>query len=347
MMNYTWIMDKIEQLKIGKRRVKAKKMLSSYETFTGREVSQKVLYVPNHYEEDSVGIFCESILKEHQIKTGRFTTYAVKSPVGYISYQMKNISQKKFTKIFEELFLEHLDDISNLTQIEVYFMIALRYFENNRCDYIILPDTMYENDAKFVYQIKKRSLFGQDFQTDKIDELHITSASGKDVENCVMALHLLSKEGMCLQEKKVRKALEKLKLEGRFEIIGQNPFKILDGADSKESVRNLMANLQYYFPSNPYIFILGVRKEGYEEIMKECVLLAQCILTVTPPDTQEALSGIELAKEVQKLNPNITNADSLEEALEIASLLSEKNTVIAVFGTTALLSKCKAVVSKK
>ena len=87
-------------------------------------------------------------------------------------------------------------------------------------------------------------------------------------------------------------------------------------------------------------------KDGYEEIVKESALMAQQIITVTPFECRDALPALELAGEFGKLNPNITSASSMEEAIEIASILADKETVVVSFGTTAILSRCRDVVMK-
>lgn len=346
MMNYAEIIDKLEKLKTGDFKVSGKQLLSAYEEFTGRKVMTKILYVPNSYEGDSIGIFCEAILKEHQYIVGRFTSYAIKQICGHILYQKRNISQKDFAKVFENLYQNTSLDNLQFSRLSICFMVAIEYFQNNRCDYIILPEEI-EIDMQDTFEhSQKRTLLGQSVLSE-YGELKFFTPSRKEVRNCSISLQMLLNEEICLQDKKVQNAIQKVKLEGRFEVVRQKPYIILDGADSKESVRCLMANMQYYFPNNPYIFILGTLQKNYEEIVKESVCKAQYVLTVTPADTSNALPGLELAKEVKKLNQNIINAGSMEEAIEMAMLLSRKDTVIAVFGTTVLLAKSKAVISKQ
>ena len=104
--------------------------------------------------------------------------------------------------------------------------------------------------------------------------------------------------------------------------------------------------------------VINLRKIKYEDVVsmieqdevmqiayvKESAYMAQHILMVTPPEMENALPGIELAKEYEKLNPNITNASSVEEAVEIATILAGKDTVVAAFGTTAILERYRKVV---
>ena len=129
-------------------------------------------------------------------------------------------------------------------------------------------------------------------------------------------------------------------------MLSKKPYFLADGAEDGSSVKLLMAKLQYEYPDNPYIFIVGALQDKYEEIVKESALMPQHIIAVTPQEQANALPAIELAQEYGKLNPNITTASSLEEAVEIAKLLAHKNTVIVAFGTTTILERYRNIVSK-
>lgn len=349
MMNYAQVIAKLEQLKTGKNIADTEHILQLFSKISGKEGVFKILYLQNTFEDDSIGAFCESILKEHNKKVGRFTFFAWKRPCEHILVNQKNISQKEFAAIFEENFQDGKIDMESLTQKEVYFLMALFYFDKKACDYILLPKELKDTENKETEDIRnyKRTLLGQTYSIVGFEDLKINCGSKKDMENSVLSIRRLEQEGIILQEKLVRKALLKTKLEGRFEVLNTRPYVILDGADNSQATKILMANLQYFFPENPYIFVLGTLQDNYELVVRESAFLAQQIFTVTPPDIQNALPGIELAREVKKLNPNITNASSIEEAFEIVDLISGKDTVVIAFGSTALLDKCKTVATKK
>ena len=309
MMNYAQVLEQIEQLKIGKM---------SLEDFTYK----RVLYIPEGYSYDFVGEYLEAILKEHKFSVGRLTSFAMKSPLGHILYNGKSISQKDFAK-YGEMVLARC-----ITKMEVIQSIAFELFVDKDVDIIILPcdEKAYFEEYKEIYMSTPVAQ-----QEDKGKELVVA---------------FLEKTGIELKEKITQKALGKCNGEGRFEILKKKPYFILDGACDASSVKLLMAKLQNIYPNNPYIFIVGTMKDGYEEIVKESALMAQQIITVTPFECRDALPALQLAEEFGKLNPNITSASSMEEAIEIASILAAKDTVVVCFGTTAILSGCRDVVMK-
>lgn len=315
MMNYAQVLEQIEQLKIGKK--------------VGFEEVPfaKVLYIPKGFAYDFVGEYAEAILKEHKFSVGRLTAFAIKRPLGHILYNGKSISQKDFAK-YGEIILERMSDKVDITQMEVVQEMAFELFDDKNVDFVILPC-----DEKANFEEYRESYLS-------------TSVALQNEIKKEIAISFLEREGVILNEKLVEKALTKYNGEGKFELLKKKPYFLADGACEAESVKLLMARLQYYYPNNPYFFIVGTMKDGYEEIVKESALMAQQIITVTPFECRDALPALELAGEFGKLNPNITSASSIEEAIEIASILADKETVVVSFGTTAILSGYRAVVTK-
>ena len=318
MMNYTQVLEQTEQLKIGKKLPDTMKLCEKNDC-------NKIIYIPESYECDAIGELIEAILKEHKYNVGRFTTYALKNPLGQILYNKKPISQKDFAKYGEKLLTPN-DTL--FTKEEFLLKLALDYFKDENADFLVLPcDTGCEAE-----------LFAE-----KLDSCAV---SEKEKVCKELATTLILQKNIVLQEKTVERACQKCKYEGRFEILKKKPFYIADGADDEKSTKLLMAKLQYHYPNNPYIFIVGMARDSYETVVKECALAAQQIITITPPEAPNAIPGIELAQEFSKLNPNITNASSIEEAVEIASILAEKDTVIAAFGTTVFLERYRQLLLK-
>ena len=93
---------------------------------------------------------------------------------------------------------------------------------------------------------------------------------------------------------------------------------------------------------------MGILKDKeYEKVVAETALYAEQIITITPPENARALSAYELAKTVKDYNPNVTSADSLEEAVEMAYLLAGKEDVILTFGSLSYLGRVKKMMVKK
>ena len=82
------------------------------------------------------------------------------------------------------------------------------------------------------------------------------------------------------------------------------------------------------------------RDKEYDKVIETTCDLATHIITVAKKGNSRALPAYELAQEVVKVNPMVTVADSVEEAVELAYLLADKETVIIAFGSLAYLGDC-------
>ena len=93
---------------------------------------------------------------------------------------------------------------------------------------------------------------------------------------------------------------------------------------------------------------MGVlRDKEYGKIIDLTHSLAEQIITVRTPDNPRAMSAYELAQEVAKVHPNVTAADSLEEAVELSHLLAGKDDVIVAFGSLSFLGKLMQIYEKR
>ena len=94
-----------------------------------------------------------------------------------------------------------------------------------------------------------------------------------------------------------------------------------------------------HFSSNS---VLG--DKNHDQISKIMAPHAAHIITVTPPNNERALNATDLAAEVSKYHSMVSCASSLEEALEMAYLLSDPESVIVAFGSLSFLGEIKTLV---
>ena len=85
----------------------------------------------------------------------------------------------------------------------------------------------------------------------------------------------------------------------------------------------------------------------YEKIVQETYAYADQIITVTTPNSERTLKAYDLAMVVKEYHPNVTVADSLEEAIEMSYLLSTRQSVIICFGSLSFLGEVKKIMKKR
>lgn len=173
--------------------------------------------------------------------------------------------------------------------------------------------------------------------------LEIPLAGMVQPENAALAVEIveaLAKKGFSVTEKQLRQGLSGVRWPYRFEIVAKKPYFILDGAHNEDAAKRLAEGIRFYFTNKKILYIIGVLKDKeYEKVIAQTYAYAEQIVTITPPEQSRALPGHELALTAAEYHPRVTEAGSLEEAVEMAYLLAEKDWVILAFGSLSYLGE--------
>lgn len=189
------------------------------------------------------------------------------------------------------------------------------------------------------YTIQKTS-----FSYKNTKRIEISLLGTYQVKNATLAwevLEHLRKMGYEILEEKVRKAFFNVCWPARFHRVDKRPLFFVDGAHNVAAAKELRKSIEFYFTNKRIIYIIGMfRDKEYRQVLETTCDLAEHIITVAKKGSSRALSALELAKEVAEINPMVTVADSVEEAVELSYLLADQNTVILAFGSLAYLGDC-------
>lgn len=221
----------------------------------------------------------------------------------------------------------------------------------------VLQRTAKENGCNFtVADVShathiRHGILKQQFNYAGYKNLEITLAGTCQIENCVTAIEVLKaleRKGFPVAEKTLRAGLKQTRWDGRFTVIQKQPLFIMDGAHNEDAAKKLADSIRFYFTNRRIIYIMGVlRDKEYEKILAETYSLAEQIITLTPPQNPRALSAYELAVAAKEYHPNVTAVDSVEEAVEMAELLADKEGVIVAFGSLSYLGRLMDIMEKK
>ena len=195
----------------------------------------------------------------------------------------------------------------------------------------------------------RQLLFNQHFSYDGLDDLSIHMAGSHQLENAVLAMEAVRALGGCgfiIREAHIRKGLSAARWPGRFELLGARPPVVVDGAHNAAAALRLFETVKMYFTKRRIIYIMGVfADKDYEGMIAAGHALAEHIITVTLPDGR-ALPAYELAQCAQAYHSQVTAADSIYEACELALLLAGKDGVVLAFGSLTLVDAVKKSVEK-
>lgn len=191
-------------------------------------------------------------------------------------------------------------------------------------------------------------LTGQSFHYGGFKNLKISLCGMWQIENAALAVEtvrVLNEQGFSVPEAALREGLLSAQWRGRMTVLQKKPYVITDGAHNADAVEKLADSLSFYFTNKPKVFIMGVlRDKEYGTMIERMAPLAEQLIAITPPENPRALPAYELAKEIRKVNEHVTAADSLEEAVEMAYLLTPPEGVIVAFGSLSYLGRLEQVI---
>ncbi len=196
----------------------------------------------------------------------------------------------------------------------------------------------------------KRNMERQIFSCQEYKNLTIPLLGSCQIENAALAVEVLKElkeRGFTIPDKAVYKGFAKVNLPGRFQILTKKPYFIVDGVKDAESAGRLFETIRFYFTGRKVIYIVGMQRGTEPEIIARnlCPLAAE-ILTI-PVKGEDGLSSYELACLLREYHGRVTAADSMEEAVEIAFLLADKEAVIIAFGSLSGLGNLIRTVTLK
>lgn len=201
------------------------------------------------------------------------------------------------------------------------------------------------------YGLHKQRFTYRDADGREYRNLEIGLAGKCQPENAALAVEVigaLGRAGYEVTEKQLRRGLLATIWHGRFEILASRPLFVIDGAHNEDAAEKLADSIRFYFTNRRIIYIMGMLKDKeYEKVVAQTYAYADQIITVTPPDNPRALPALTLAQTVREYRPNVTTADSLEEAVEMAYLLAGPGDVILCFGSLSYLGRLTRIVVER
>lgn len=166
--------------------------------------------------------------------------------------------------------------------------------------------------------LTKTDLGGSEFSYKERKNLRLSllgTYQPRNAVNVICAVDLLTKLGLKISEKSLRKGLEKTAWPARFEKISASPLVIFDGAHNPEGIECAVESIKHYFGSEKVLVLSGVMKDkDYSYIAKKLSEVAECVFTITP-DNPRALDAESYAKVFSLLKIEAKGFDSVKNAL--------------------------------
>ncbi len=197
----------------------------------------------------------------------------------------------------------------------------------------------------------KCGLEKQIFTYKRWERLELTAGGNREIEHAALAIELLDwleGNGFIIKESAMRKGLQQTACEAGIQVVGKKPWFLMETVENEETAQAFAEALELYFPGKRKIFMMGcLHTMEYDKIIRRTCVLAAHIITVTVREDVEGMHAYELAKEVQLYHAGVTAVDSPEEAIELAYLLADKETVLVALGANGCLGSLMESAKKR
>ena len=168
----------------------------------------------------------------------------------------------------------------------------------------------------------------------------------KNLLTVLEVIHQLNKKGWNLQDKEVKKALQKVKkltgLHGRWEVIRQNPAVILDVGHNEDGIKQVAAQIELTSHRQLHIVFGMVKDKEAEKILS--LLPPEAFFYFTKADIQRALDENVLTEIAKSLGLSGQSYPNVNDALHAALHNAQKDDLIVVCGSVFVVGELDAAI---
>lgn len=140
----------------------------------------------------------------------------------------------------------------------------------------------------------------------------------------------------------IKKGLKNLNINSRIQVICKKPLIVLDGSHNLGSIEALKNVIDNLFKNKKIIGIVGMFKDkDVENSLKKILPIFDKVITI-PLKSNRSMDINDLTETSLKYNKNTVSKPNIEEAIEYASFISQKNTdlyVIIIFGSLSIANQ--------
>ncbi len=186
--------------------------------------------------------------------------------------------------------------------------------------------------------------------TSHFDHLLVPLVGEHQAVNCGVALGILDQlknRGFELDDEKSIAGLPKVRLQGRMEMLCDEPRVLGDGAHNAASIEALMRAIGQNVPYDSMVVIFGCCSDKDIDGMLRQIQLGADKVIFTPIKSPRSSDPADLAARFAEVSGRMAQVSrSLEEALEIAEKAVTREDLICITGSFYLVSQAKAIFEK-
>lgn len=143
--------------------------------------------------------------------------------------------------------------------------------------------------------------------------------------NVLSCVDILREQGITVDDNSVKNGLMKVRWEGRFELLCNDPVIIFDGAHNPDGMQQLCESTRRYYPDNKPAILIGVLADKdhklYGSLLKGLVRRAFAV----SPDNPRALASDKLAESLGSSGIDAVPFNNIREGLDCAMKYCKAN----------------------
>ncbi len=186
----------------------------------------------------------------------------------------------------------------------------------------------------------------------ELEHVAVPLAGEHQAHNCALALAIvdaLADRGFDVPVEGVLAGLATTKVSGRFEVVGQAPRVLLDGAHNVDSVKALMKTIGQWLQYDALVVIFGCAADkDVGPMLRALSMGADKVIFTKAADNQRAADPAKLAKMFSDIDGKpAMHAPDLAAAVELAKRSLTSNDVLAVTGSLYLVGDAKRLMAAR
>ncbi len=154
-----------------------------------------------------------------------------------------------------------------------------------------------------------------------LDDLFVPLLGNFQIQNALLAVaavKVLAAAGLRVSDAQIRRGLERVRWPGRFEVIGRDPWLVLDGAHNPAGAQALAASLKDAFGDRPKTLIIGISADKDRAGILKAVAPAAARLILTASANPRATPPEELRALLPPTEVPVEVVPSVPQALALA-----------------------------
>jgi len=163
----------------------------------------------------------------------------------------------------------------------------------------------------------------------------------------VATVEKLRRRGINVPEASVGEGLRKVRWPGRLEILGREPWVVVDGAHNGDSAKKLVAAIGELFSHRKLILVFGALMGHSVPDMLDALLPAADEVILTRTNRLRAVATSDLLREVHVRHREAEMTETMTEALERALALASPSDLICATGSLSVVGEAREAWAKR